>query len=168
MSDQNWLSYFGIVTGIAGTIMGCISLRRTDQFKALDLRLELKKEQATLLADVEDLRTLLDKAKNSHTRLASAVGSYQSGGTKHWLDCWSKDCEVTEVLRQEIIVFQTDCSALGHNALETQLVTAHILRRKVEKLRDQYRESLLADDRRRDQLSVDQRILTQSRLESKK
>ncbi|QNX60182.1 hypothetical protein [Acinetobacter seifertii] len=39
----------GAITGIAGSIMGYISLQRLSKIKSLDLRLELKKAETQLI-----------------------------------------------------------------------------------------------------------------------
>lgn len=50
MADPDLLGYTGAITGvigaisgIAGSVLGYIAYRRSDQLKALDLRLELRK-----------------------------------------------------------------------------------------------------------------------------
>lgn len=59
MSDPDWLSYAGVITGIAGATMGYISYRRTGKMKTLDLRLELRKAVNDLRSSVESLPSLL-------------------------------------------------------------------------------------------------------------
>lgn len=93
MSESDWLSFtgaitgvIGAITGIAGAVMGYIGYRRTEQLKALDLRLELRKSENTLRADVQDLAVLLEQTKKSHTAVASAIGQLGSGALKQWLD----------------------------------------------------------------------------------
>ncbi|BDD94274.1 MULTISPECIES: hypothetical protein [unclassified Pandoraea] len=43
----DWTGYVGVVTGVAGMAMGFRGYRRSNQIKALDLRLELRKGLAS-------------------------------------------------------------------------------------------------------------------------
>ncbi len=72
MPDPASLSIIGAVTGIigaiagiAGFVLGYISYRRSQQIKALDLRLELRKQVSDLRAMVEELPDLLPRSWES-------------------------------------------------------------------------------------------------------
>lgn len=69
----------GAITGIAGSIMGYISLQRLSKIKSLDLRLELKKAETQLILTVNDLPELLTKAKRSREAISSAIGQLLQG-----------------------------------------------------------------------------------------
>ena len=92
MSNTEWISYagaitgvIGAVTGIAGAIMGYISYRRSGQMKALDLRLELRKAENDLEAEMQDIPRLMERAKQSHAAVMSATGGRGSGRYQLWL-----------------------------------------------------------------------------------
>ena len=66
------LAIIGAVTGIIGAITGSaalvlawISYRRSQQIKALDLRLELRKQVSDVRAAVEELPDLLERSRAS-------------------------------------------------------------------------------------------------------
>jgi len=144
--------------------MGFVAYRRSGKFKAIDLRLSLRKAQSTLQADADELPALLQHAKKSRERVASATGAFGSGATKHWLDAWEVDFAALSQLQNEVAAFQKDCSKLSHAALESELVLAHQLQRKVDGVRAKYQHALAQDDTQREQLRQDQRMLTQARL----
>ena len=162
MPSADWLSYLGAITGVSGAVMGFVAFRRSGKFKAIDLRLGLRKAQSTLLADTEELAPLLDNAKKSHERVAAASGSNGSGGTKHWMTEWDLDMSSARALQAEAAAFQKDCSKLTHLALESEQVAVHNLQRKIDTLKNKYQRSLAQDDTRRDHLRQDQHIATRT------
>jgi len=164
VASADWLSILGAVTGVSGAVMGFVAYRRSGKFKAIDLRLSLRKAQSALHADADELPALLQKAKKSRERVASATGALGSGTTKHWLDAWEMDFSALSQLQTEVSAFQKDCSKLSHAALESELVLAYKLQRKVDGVRDKYQQALAQDDTQREQLGHDQRMLTQPRL----
>jgi hypothetical protein len=73
---MTWLGYVGVITGgigaltgICGAIMGYIGYRNSRSMKALDLRLQLRKDESDFRACVESLPALLELAKQSQCRL---------------------------------------------------------------------------------------------------
>ena len=164
MTSTDWLSILGAITGVSGALMGFVAYRRSGKFKAMDLRLTLRKAQSTLQADANELPPLLEHAKKSRERVAAATGAFGSGATKHWLDAWNADFSALSELQDEVAAFQKDCSKYSHSALESELVMAHELQRKVENVRAKYQQALAQDDTQREQLRQDQRMLTQARL----
>lgn len=167
MSLPNLLNYIGVFTGIAGAIMGYLGLRRSDQFKSLDLRLELKRIRGGLLAGVNSLREFLDHAMKSHTRAAAAAGMVNSGATKSWLDDWKKDVVLVEALKADVIASQIDLSKFNPNQLEDQLVAASELQRQYKSIKSKYEASLASDDVRREHIRENNMFTTQARLGKK-
>lgn len=62
MTDTNWLGYAGAVIGVIGAIRGIagamlafIAYRCSNQLKALDLRLEPRKNAPSLVAEANEL-----------------------------------------------------------------------------------------------------------------
>jgi hypothetical protein len=87
MADSTWLGYVGVVTGgigavtgISGAVMGYIGYRYSRSMKALDLRLQLRKDESDFRACVENLPALLDLAKQSRIRVLAATGLGRSFG----------------------------------------------------------------------------------------
>lgn len=174
MSDPSWLVYAGAITGIVGAVTGPVGVvlayfafRRTDQLESLNLRLELRRTESTLQADIHDLIPLLERANASRTRLAAAQGSYHSGATKFWISQWETDLAEANTLVAGSGVLDIDCSQFSKLKLEMRLVTVHKLRHQVSKLADKYRDSLATDDIGREQLQANRRLITQARLDGK-
>ena len=74
----------GAVTGIAGFVLGVIGYRRSNQIKALDLRLELRKRRADLQLMLDDLAPLLHRAQGSRGAVLAATGLARSGAHEVW------------------------------------------------------------------------------------
>jgi hypothetical protein len=174
VSEQNWLIYtaaiagvIGAVTGIAGAVLAFFAFRRTGQLKALDLRLELRRTEATLQLEILNLIPLLEQAKLSHTRLAAAQGSFHSGATKHWISQWDSDVLEANSLRDGASVLDADCTKFTQAQLEARLINVHKLQGQVSQLTDKYKKSLAADDVGRERLQANQRVITQARIDGK-
>ena len=157
MTEIHWTAYVGMstgilgsITGIAGAIMGFISYRRTSQFKKLDLRLELRKQDADINDALTKLPGLLDFAKTSRERVTSANG--QTGALQHWLGEFDADRKGVNGLQSEYETASRDYHSLSDKALEDRLVESHRLRKKVDQYADKYRASLAADDKERDRI----------------
>jgi len=168
------MSYVGAIagiigcgTGISGAVVGFLALRRAREIKALDLRLELRRIEGALRADIGELVPLLERAKRSHSRLAAARGSFNSGATAHWLTQWEIDLACANEFVAGASELDVDIKSFGHMELEDRLITVHKLQRRVSNLAGKYHASLSADDAGRDQLREDQRVITQARLDGK-
>lgn len=174
MPEQGWLVYLGAITGVIGTVSGVAgaffafkALHRTGELKELDLRLELRRTEATLQAEIRSLGPLLETAKQSRKRLAAAQGNYHSGATAHWLSDWSTDQAEANALLADASVLDIDCSQFTQAQLESRLIAVHRLRNEVLRLSMKYHDSIANDDVGRTQLREDQRLLTQARLDGK-
>ena len=167
MSEPAWLSYTGAITGIigagtgiAGAIMGYIGYRRTKQLKALDLRVELRKLLADLHTLFAELPALLELAKRSRTRVASATGGYQSGAMSKWLSDWDIDQALERNLHTQLPDADETYSSTSQPELETTLIQLYSLQTTAAGLRDRYKAELAADDKQRDHLREDMRRRT--------
>lgn len=171
MSDSAWLSYagaitgiIGAITGIAGATMGYISYRRSGQMKALDLRLELRKSISDLQSTLQSLPSLLERAKKSHTAVASAIGHLGSSALQLWLSEYETDLSAAKSLESEVPDPSADYVNLAHSELEAKLVALHSLRSKAVHLSEKYHASLASDDKEREQIRADIRVRTQTKL----
>lgn len=70
MTLSDALSWVGAIAGAAGSVMGFVAFKRSGKFKAIDLRLGLRKAQFTLSADIDEVRQLFDRGKISRERIA--------------------------------------------------------------------------------------------------
>ncbi|RMD18436.1 hypothetical protein EA837_03210, partial [Klebsiella pneumoniae] len=66
MANPSWTDYVGVVTGlvgmmtgISGAVMGYLGYRRSNQIKALDLRLALRKDLGEARESITTLRQLM-------------------------------------------------------------------------------------------------------------
>lgn len=174
MSEPAWLGYtgaitgiVGAITGIAGAVMGYIAYRRSDQIKALDLRLELRKAETVLRSDTEELIPFLEQAQESHRAVAAAAGRTNSGMMQSWLAEFDEDVAMGSSFNAGLSAPSADYSALSHEELETKLVEVHVLHQKVKRLRDKYQASIAQNDRERENIRADMRVQTQSRRDGK-
>lgn len=174
MSDPSWLSYTGAITGvigavsgIAGAAMGYIAYRRSEEMKALDLRLELRKSENDLRSTVEELPAHLEHAKKSHMAVASATGMLGSGALKKWLSEWEADLASVRSLKAELPHANPDYASVNHSVLEAKLVVVHALRAKATRVREKYENALAADDKEREHIRADVRARTQTKLEGR-
>jgi hypothetical protein len=159
MADPDLLGYtgaitgvIGAITGIAGSVLGCIAYRRSDQLKALDLRLELRKGATSLVADANELLPLLNQAKRSKQAVASATGMYKSGATEKWVSDCDEDISKVTALIQALPNPEDQHLTLSPAALETKLVEVHSLQETVSRFRKRYEDSIAVDDKDRAQI----------------
>jgi len=153
----------GAVTGIAALVVSVISLRRSSQSKALDLRLELRKAVSDLRADADALQPQMAFAKKSHTRVAAATGRHGSGAFQKWEAEWESDAAAVTALLAELPSGAESFASLAISELEARHVSVHALQRRVAKIQEKYLASLAADDRDRDHIRQDVRAETQAR-----
>ncbi|MGV3583363.1 MAG: hypothetical protein ACO1N8_13755 [Methylophilus sp.] len=159
MADPDWLGYTGVITGvigaitgIAGSVLGYIAYRRSDQLKALDLRLELRKNSTSLVAEANELLPLLEHAKKSKTAVASATGMYNSGATERWMTEYDSDIAKVKALLNKLPNPEDQHLDLSPTALETKLVEVHSLKETVSRFRKNYDDSIATDDKDRVQI----------------
>jgi len=171
MSAPSWFTYIGAVTGIlgsitgiAGFILGFISFRRSQAIKALDLRLELRKAESDVRADVSRLRDLLERSKQSRTAVSAARGVALGGNVQSWMAAWEIDVKAVGDLLNQLPAPNNEYRKATHRELETKLVEVHALASRGARLREKYIAELAADDRERDHIREDVRTRTQATL----
>ena len=79
----------GAITGPAALVLAWISYRRSQQVKALDLRVELRKQASDVRAAVSELPDLLEQSRAS--RIAVLAASPKHAKLKMF-DAQSGDC----------------------------------------------------------------------------
>lgn len=152
MGEQDWLGYAGVITGVIGAItgvvgsaLGFVAYRRTDQIKALDLRLELRKNNASLISDGNELLPLVEHAERSRLAVASAKGMYNSGATEKWVSECKGDRSIIESLIIKIPDAGEIYNDLSASELESKLVEIHTLQDKISRFRKKYDDSIASD-----------------------
>jgi hypothetical protein len=157
MAEPHWTSYVAIITGIAGAIMGWISLRRSYRLKALDLRLELRKAASDIHADLSQLRVLIDKANRSRRNLSAARGMRGSGRMKILEDQTKSDIGKIGELSNRAPKPESNYDKMSEKELESELVTAHQIQHEIRRFEDQYREAMRSDEELSKELREDAR-----------
>ena len=151
----------GAITGIAGFVLGYISYRRSQQIKALDLRLELRKQASDLRAMVEELPDLLQRSRQSRMAVLSATGMLRTGAFEVWKAAWESDMVGARALASELPSASDNYQNSKHRDLEGKLVEVHALASKATGLRDKYLGELVADDKEREHIRADARVRSQ-------
>jgi hypothetical protein len=143
----------GAITGSAGCITGWISLRRSQQIKALDLRLDLRKQVSDVRVEVEALPSLLERARASRRTVRAAMGwGQQSGGNVIWKDELENDLKIVQALARELPEAKETYQRSKPQELENKLVEAHALAAKAAHLRNKYETALASDDKDHDHI----------------
>jgi hypothetical protein len=152
----------GAITGLAGFVLGCINYRRLQQIKALDLRLELRKQVSDLRAVVESLPDLLEQSRASRITVLAHMGWGPKGppgeeqspsiACKTWMAAWESDFQAAKDLVRKVPDPNETFQHLKHQDLETKLVEVHDVARRATELHDKYRAELAADDKLCDDL----------------
>jgi hypothetical protein len=157
MSETEVLSYVGAITGvigaltgIAGSIMGYISYRKSNEVKALELRLELTKLGQDTFFKADGLGDLMARAKRSREAVSAAKGTRSSGAMEHWHRQYAADQGSLGGINESIDEFNIDYSSADLNAMEIALGEIHGLRSIVIAIADRYTASIEEDDRNRE------------------
>jgi len=145
----------GATTGSVGCMVGWINYRRSQQAKALDLRLELRKRVSDVRLEVEALPGLLERSRASRAAVLAARGILQSGASGIFKDGVEQDIETVRVLRRELPDTDETFLPSKHHELETKLVEVHALATKAARLRDKYLKELASDDKEREEMRAD-------------
>ena len=161
MADPTWITYtgaiggiIGTITGVAGCIMGYISYRRSEAFKALDLRIELKKTEADLHSIASGLPQLIQRAQNSRSRVAAAAGQHGSGAMVRWRSMWEADSAESNAIIERLPDLKSNYQELTHEQLESRLVKAHTELLSARQLKEKYDAEIEKDDKERERIKA--------------
>ncbi|NLD37823.1 MAG: hypothetical protein GX654_13230 [Desulfatiglans sp.] len=162
MADPHWTSYVGMVTGIlgavtgiAGAILGCMSYKKSNQIKALDLRIELKRALANTVYDFKKLNDQMTQGNKSRIAVSSAIGAFRSGMMEKWKKEFENDQETSYELSKEIPDENTDYDTLNTKGLETELIKLHRIQRRIQTLTEKYDAAMEWDNEQRKHLRED-------------
>jgi hypothetical protein len=147
----------GAVTGIAGAVLGYVSYRRSQQIKALDLRLELRRQVADVRAIIAELPNLLKRSKRSREAVLSALGTLRTGSHESWTAAWKNDWRVADGLARELPPGNENYDDATHQELENRLLDVHALGLQAGRLRDKYLQALAEDDREEEHIQANMR-----------
>jgi hypothetical protein len=139
-------------------VLGWINYRRVQQIKALDLRLELRKQVSDVRSIIDALPGLLEWSRMSHVAVLAAMGLSQSGAFEGWTAAWKGDLKAAQDLAREAPDADETYQRSKRENLETKLVEVHTLATKVAALRDKYLKALASDDKEREHIRADARV----------
>ena len=162
MADPHWTSYVGMITGIAGAIMGFVSIRKVKQIKALDLRIELKRAVANINSDFKKLLEQMIEGDKSRMAVSSAIRMLKSGNTKKWKDELEADQAAAKDLEKELPNEKANYDHLDPKGLEDKLIEAHKIHRKISNLSEKYHEAMKWDNEQRRNIREDMRARIKS------
>lgn len=139
----------GAITGVAAVVISIVSYRKTNQIKALDLRLELRKGISDLHHSLHLLGPTLAEANSSRLAVLSATGLGRSGNRERWIRDHADFVLEYESLRASVPPEAADHNELQPSDLEQALVDLHALKVRAHALSEKCRASIAADDEQR-------------------
>jgi len=125
MADPHWTSYVGMVTGIAGAIMGCVSYRRSNSIKSLDLRLELRKAINEVEIRIPQIEKLIKDANKLRKKVASKTRGLYSGMMVKWEEEVEADKNKLAQLSESVPKSEENYDKLNLQELESKLIEVH-------------------------------------------
>jgi hypothetical protein len=150
----NWAPMVGALTGVASLAIATVAFVRSGRTKALDLRIELRKEEKATRTLLDELPGLIDHANSSRTSINIATGHFNSSSQVLWNQACETDRMEVATLRRQLPELQIDYRKYQPEELEAALVAMYELRTKAGRLREKYQASMSADDRARDQIQA--------------
>lgn len=173
MPNPGWTDYVGaaagivgMVTGISGAIMGYVAYRRSNQIKALDLRLALRKDLGEARESITTVRDLMVSAAGSRRATLAARQLGRSGAMDAWEQALEADrAEVTKIAAA-IPHEGTDFSAMSEKQLESEIIAAHKLKTSLSTLVEKYRSEVAADDDARRQIGQQATAIAAARIQA--
>lgn len=151
---KDWLPYVGVLTGVAGMVTGIAAFVRSAPTRALDLRLELRKEDRATRALLDEVPGLIDHANSSRTSISIATGNFNSSHQVLWNQACEADRLEVATLRGQLPELDVDYRKYQPEELEAALIAMYELRTKAGRLREKYQATMAADDKMRDQIQA--------------
>lgn len=157
MTETYLMSLTGAVGGVIGSVLGVggawlahSACRRSQEMKALDLRLEIRKALHTLNHGVGKLEDQLALAFKSRMLNAAASGSLKSGSMVNWRAQFDVDTAGLNDLKHALEVLSPDLAQRSLRDMEALLTELDAQAHQVKALLDRYRNSVAEDDRLRE------------------
>ncbi|MEK6422291.1 MAG: hypothetical protein V4801_22115 [Burkholderia gladioli] len=171
MADTSLADYVGAVggvvgmaTGIFGAVMGYIGYRRSNQIKALDMRVALRKDLAEAREVFSRLPELMTHADRSRRATLAARGL---GGSGAWL-AWERMLEADRAELGQIGVTirseNADFSVLSPEQLEAELIATHKFKAIFSTLQQRYQGEIEQDDEARRQIAQQSTTMAAARM----
>lgn len=152
MAAPDWVSYIAAATGVAGAVMGLVSLLRSYKIKSLDLRLELRRLDVDYESRLTGLLGLIPYAKNSRAAVNSATGRAGSPGAAQWMAIADMQFEKINAEFSALPKAPLNYVDFDDSDLEAMLVARYGRLAEIGDLREKYKAALDADDAERARL----------------
>ena len=150
--EPHWMSYvaiatgiIGAITGIAGSIMGYIAYRRSNEIKRSDRRLNLHKLRNDVDIAGATLHDLLPEALESRKMMMHARGILHTGAMRRYTDEHTMDLKRATELSSRIPPEDVNYDSMSLQQLEQALVQLDRTKGQVNRLIDKYRDSIRED-----------------------
>jgi hypothetical protein len=157
-----------MVTGIFGAVMGFVGYRRSNQIKALDLRLELRKALGDTHESLSTLRPLMDNATGSRRGILAAKSSARSGAMVAFERMVEVDRAALDNIAPTIRSEDADFAAMSAEQLESEIVAIHKIKTSLSALFEKYRGEMAKDDEDRRQLVQQHTTIAAARMSQNK
>ncbi len=145
MTEIDWPDYVGVVSGVIGMITGSFgaiigykSYKKSNEIKALDLRLELRKKISDFEAAYHHLENLLPEANRAMLANLSARNMLNSSFKDKWDLEYENDMNDLDLISESMPDSDLDYTNYSTGKLETELVNIHQLLNSVEDLKRKY------------------------------
>lgn len=146
--------------------ISALALAKVTSLKSLDLRIETKCAKDEFELAVDRLDSISKEAEKSRPRVASAIGSLQSGMMVRWKQNIENREKRATALRGQFAVRQLNYDSMSPKKLERALVELRRLIGRAKDIIGEYERDLAWDDEQRRQIREDIRANPPSRKSS--
>lgn len=160
MAEPHWTAFVGMatgiigaITGISGAIMGYVSYKKSQKLKALDLRLELKKNEILSSLLIDSVVDVLEQAESSYNAVSASRGRLNSGATEQWMETLSIDTTHVIELKNTLSQNKQNYDAHTPQELENEIVRIFKTSKQLESLKNKYQLSIEIDNGHRERIS---------------
>jgi hypothetical protein len=140
------------VASLVGAVAGVWALIRTSRFKALDLRIPLRKDEADLRDLIDSLPGLMQRAVQSRNAIDGARGLYKSGVHVMFVEEMEAATKAIQDLTKMRPLDGQDHRGVSAADLESRIVEIHRVTVRAKALRDKFLASIATDDHERERL----------------
>ena len=153
--ELQWTSYvaivtggIGAITGIAGSTMGYIAYRRSNQIKKSDRRLDLHSRRNDIESAYNELLDILPRAREAHRSITHPPGVSSSPKMDRFDTQLQQDGAVAGRMNVQLRSEGDDYSSMSLQELEDVLVRLDRIKHQLDSLVTKYRASIQEDQQR--------------------
>lgn len=139
----------GMVTGVVGAVTGRKAYQRSNQIKALDLRIEAEKARVNLQVAIGTLRDLIPAATTSRMAVLAMSAAANSSMAAQWDARAAADTAALNEIASKAPAETVEYEGWSAESLAQELVRVHGLNLSVSDTTAKYRAELTADDEAR-------------------